>query len=381
MRIGVPRETTPGELRVAATPETVKKAIALGFQVAVESGAGVGAAIPDSAYKKAGAKIVTGAAVYKGADLIFVAQPPDDKALKSIAKGTVLIGMLSPLSHPDGIKNFAKKGLTALAMELLPRITRAQSMDVLSSQSNVAGYGAVLLAATHYPSMFPMMMTAAGTITPARVLVLGAGVAGLQAIATARRMGAVVGAYDVRPAVKEQVESLGATFVSVAEADTADAETSGGYAKEMSKEYKKKEQQMLADEVAKADIVITTALIPGKPAPVLITKKMAAAMKPGSVVVDLAAEAGGNCALTEPGKTVQKDGLTLVGVTNLPALWAADSSQLFARNLLNFITPMVNTETKKFEIDPEDEVVAGSLVVHDGKLVHPLFTEKKGKEK
>ncbi|MFQ5507700.1 MAG: Re/Si-specific NAD(P)(+) transhydrogenase subunit alpha [Leptospirillia bacterium] len=374
MKIGIPRETAAGENRVAATPETVKKAIGLGLEVIVESGAGNGAAITDDAYQAAGATLGDAAAVY-GADIVFAVQTPSDDALNAMGKDSVLIGMLNPLSAPEKVADYARRGITAIAMEMLPRITRAQSMDTLSSQSNVAGYGAVLLAATAFPRLFPMMMTAAGTISPARLLVLGVGVAGLQAIATAKRLGAVVSAYDVRPAVREQVESLGAAFVAVDEEASAEAETAGGYAKEMDDDYKAREQEVLAAQVARADMVITTAQIPGKPAPRLVTTDMVKSMRPGSVIVDMAAETGGNCELTEPGEVVEKHGVILIGTTNLPSKWAADASELYARNLLTFLTPLVDQESGTLTLDAEDEIIAGCLLTRDGAVVHPNFKE------
>jgi NAD(P) transhydrogenase subunit alpha len=374
MKIVIPRERAPGERRVAATPETVGKLRGLGAEVAVERDAGAGAAFPDAAYTEAGAEIAADpAALYAGAHVVLRAAPPSPDELKGLARGTLLVGMLGPRGDAERVQSYADAGVTALAMELLPRITRAQPMDVLSSQSNIAGYGAVLLAATHYPSLFPMMMTAAGTIAAARVLVLGAGVAGLQAIATARRLGAVVMAYDVRPAVREQVESLGAKFVAVESEETAEAETSGGYAKEMSEAHKEKEREALAKEVAKASVVVTTAQIPGRPAPVLITEEMARQMKPGSVIVDLAAETGGNCALTKAGETIEEGGVTIIGAVNLPAHWPTDSSRLLARNLLAFLQPLFDKESGTLKLDTSDEVVAGCLLTRDGEVVHPDF--------
>jgi NAD(P) transhydrogenase subunit alpha len=374
MRIAVPRERAPGERRVAATPETVGKLRALGAEVAVEKGAGEEAAFPDAAYAEAGAELAADAsALYAGADIVLRAAPPEPAELAALSPGTVLVGLLGPRGDAERVGAYAKAGVTALALELLPRITRAQPMDVLSSQSNIAGYGAVLLAATHYPSLFPMMMTAAGTIPAARVLVLGAGVAGLQAIATARRLGAVVLAYDVRPAVREQVESLGAKFVEVASEEVAQAETAAGYAREMSEAHKEKEREALAKEVARASVVVTTAQIPGRPAPVLVTEEMARAMRPGSVIVDLAAETGGNCALTKAGETVDVGGVTVIGAVNLPARWPMDSSRLLARNLLAFLGPLIDKEAGTLKLDTADETVAGCLLTRDGAVVHPDF--------
>jgi NAD(P) transhydrogenase subunit alpha len=377
MKIGIPRETADGEQRVAATADTVKRFIAMGLEVVVETDAGCAAAIPDVAYTEAGAQIVNGpAALYAVAQIVLCVQPPDDDALNAMGPGTVVIGLLSPLDKPERLPLYAGKSLTTLSLELLPRITRAQGMDVLSSQSNIAGYGAVLLASTKYGRMFPMMMTAAGTVVPAKLLVLGAGVAGLQAIATARRLGAVVSAYDVRPEVKEQVESLGASFVAVDVEGEAGADTGTGYAGEMSEDYKAREKQLLNDAVAKADIIISTALIPGKPAPELISDEMVAAMSPGSVIVDLAAANGGNCALTEPGEVISRHGVTIVGTTNLPALWPGDASHLLARNLMAFIEPMVDADSGELTVDAEDEIVSSCLLTQDGQVVHPRFSNQ-----
>ena len=380
MKIAIPAERREHEARVAASPETVKKYVGLGFDVVVESGAGAGASIPDDAFKEAGAEIAADeAAALSDADIVLKVQRPltaqeggpDEVTL--FKKGALLIGSLGALTHRDDVDAYAKAGINAFALEMLPRITRAQSMDILSSQSNLAGYKAVLDGAHEFGRAFPMMMTAAGTIPPARVLVLGAGVAGLQAIATAKRLGAVVSAYDVRPAVKEQVESLGGKFVEVDPEATKEAETAGGYAREMDDEYKKKQEQVLRDAVVKNDIVICTALIPGKPAPVLVTEEMVQNMKPGSVVVDLAVEQGGNCPLSELGKVVEKHDVRIVGHANVPSRLAEDASVMYAKNLLNFITPLVDPETKSFAVDWEDEIIQGCLVTRDGKIVHPAL--------
>jgi len=377
MKIGVVRETAPGERRVAATAETVKKLRGLGFEVVVQAGAGAEAAVPDAAYADAGAEIVDGAgAVYGQADLVLAAAAPGPEALAEMRPGTVLLGALNPRGAPERVAAYAERKLTVLALELLPRITRAQGMDVLSSQSSVAGYGAVLIGATHYGRLFPMLMTAAGTIAAARVLVLGAGVAGLQAIATARRLGGVVTAYDVRPAVREQVESLGAKFLAVPSEETAQAETAGGYAKEMSADYQTRERELLATALTRTDVVITTALIPGKPAPRLITAAMVEGMPPGAVVVDLAAEAGGNCEVTRAGETVAHGGAQVVGAVGLPSHWAADASRLLARNLVTFIEPLVDKETGGLKLDTGDEVVAACLLCESGRVVHPDFGAK-----
>ncbi|MEK7791582.1 MAG: Re/Si-specific NAD(P)(+) transhydrogenase subunit alpha [Pseudomonadota bacterium] len=371
MHIGIPAETRGGETRVAATPETVKKFTAKGIHVvSVQSGAGAGASIPDSAYQEAGATIVTDvAALYNQAEIVLKVRSPDPAELAMMRKDAVLVGLLSP-HQKDGIEAMAKHGLTAFAMEKLPRISRAQNMDVLSSQANIAGYKAVLMAANTYQKFFPMLMTAAGTVKAARVLILGAGVAGLQAIATAKRLGAVVEAFDVRPAAKEQVESLGAKFIEVplSDEEKAKAETAGGYATEMSDDYKRRQGELVHERAALADIIITTALIPGRPAPVLIKEETVQAMKPGSVIVDMAVEAGGNCPLSELNKTVVKHGVHLIGIANIPGLVATDSSTLYARNLMNFINLMLDPESGKLKIDQNDEIIAGSLVCTGGEM-------------
>jgi NAD(P) transhydrogenase subunit alpha len=372
MRIGVPAETRPGESRVAATPETVKKLAAGGkHQVLVQSGAGVNAAVPDADFQAAGATVVASAAeVYAQAEIVLKVRAPEAAELASLKRGSILVGLLNPYDAA-GLQALAATGVAGFAMEWLPRITRAQSMDVLSSQANIAGYKAVVLAADEYGRFMPMLMTAAGTVKAARVLVLGAGVAGLQAIATAKRLGAVIEAFDVRPAVKEQVESLGAKFVEVTMTDEEkkQAETAGGYAREMSEDYKRRQGELVHSRAMAADIVITTALIPGRPAPVLIRAETVQAMKPGSVIVDLAVEQGGNCPLTERDKVVVKHGVKLVGLANLPALVAADASSLYARNLLNFFNLLVDPKSGALKLDREDEIIAGSLVCIDGQVV------------
>ncbi len=371
MRIGVPAETRPGESRVAATPETVKKLATGGkHQVLVQSGAGVGAAVPDAGFQAAGATIVATAAEAYAADIVLKVRAPDASELGQLKRGSILAGLLNPYDAA-GIQALAATGVAGFAMEWLPRITRAQAMDVLSSQANIAGYKAVMLAANEYGRFMPMLMTAAGTVKAARVLVMGAGVAGLQAIATAKRLGAVIEAFDVRPAVKEQVESLGAKFVEVAMTDEEkkQAETAGGYAREMSEDYKRRQGELVHERAKIADIIITTALIPGRPAPVLIGAETVKAMKPGSVIVDLAVEQGGNCPLTERDKVVVKHGVKLVGLTNLPALVAADASSLYARNLLNFFNLLVDPKSGELKLDREDEVIAGALVCIDGQVV------------
>ena len=379
MKVGIAKERREGEKRVAATPETVKKLAALGLELAVECGAGAAASFTDEAYRQAGATIVEdAAAAWRDADIVLKVQRPlaasegsDELAL--IKRGAMLIAMLAPYGDRARIEAYAAAGISAFAMELMPRISRAQSMDVLSSQANLAGYKAVLDAAVEFGKAFPMMMTAAGTIAPARVLVMGVGVAGLQAIATARRLGAVVSGYDVRPAVKEQVQSLGAAFVEVDAAATKEAETAGGYAKEMSEEYKAKQAAVLRETLKKQDVAITTALIPGRPAPVLISEEMVKEMKPGSVIVDLAVEAGGNCPLSELGKVVVKHDVTIVGYANYPSRIAVDASALYARNLYNFLAPFAAEEGGGLALKWDDELVKGILLTHDGKVVHPSF--------
>ena len=369
MLIGIPMETTAGESRVAVTPETVKKLKAQGHTLRVQSGAGVAASVTDEAYVAAGAEI-TDAAGALGAEMVLKVRSPnaDERAL--MKPGAVLVGMLNPFDK-DGLQAMTDSKLTAFALEAAPRTTRAQSMDVLSSQANLAGYKAVMIAADKYQRIFPMLMTAAGTVKAARVVILGVGVAGLQAIATAKRLGAVIEASDVRPSVKEQVESLGAKFIDVpyetAEEKEA-AEGLGGYARPMPQSWLDRQKAEVAKRVAAADIVITTALIPGRAAPVLVTEDMVKAMKPGSVIVDLAAAQGGNCPLTEANRTVVKHGVTLVGETNLPALVAADASALYARNVIDFLKLVINKEGQ-FHIDLEDDIVKACLMCRDGQLL------------
>jgi H+-translocating NAD(P) transhydrogenase subunit alpha len=372
MKFGVPAETRAGETRVAATPETVKKLSAGGHHsVLVQSGAGAGANIPDDHYLAAGAQIVPSAPdVYSQAEILLKVRAPADGELARLRSGQVLVGLLDP-HNKDAAQALAATGVTAFAMELLPRISRAQSMDVLSSQANIGGYKAVMLAANAYQRLMPMLMTAAGTVKAARVIVMGVGVAGLQAIATAKRLGAVVEATDVRPETKEQVESLGAKFIEVplTEAEKELAKGQGGYAREMGDDYRKRQAALVAERIRQADIVITTALIPGRPAPVLVTEDMVKTMKPGSVIVDMAVEQGGNCPLSEQDRVVVKHGVHLVGHTNLPAMAAADASALYARNLLNFLALMVDAKTGQFNLNREDEVLAGSLLAIGGELV------------
>ena len=369
MKIAVLRERKQGELRVAATPDTVKKFVALGASVVVETTAGEGSNIDDSAYVAAGASIAADAsACTNGAELILKVSSPEKDEMMLIPEGAILVGMLDPHAQSDLLTAYNLKKLSAFSLELLPRISRAQSMDILSSQSNLAGYRAVIDAVAMFGKVVPMMMTAAGTVAPAKALVLGAGVAGLQAIATAKRLGAVVSAFDVRPAVKEQVESLGAKFIEVPAEESGEA--SGGYAKEMSEEYKQKQSQLIADTLKKQDLVISTALIPGRPAPVLITEAMVKDMKRGSVIVDLAAASGGNCPLTELDKVVVKHGVTLVGYSNMPSRAAVDASQLYARNLYNFVSTLIMPEIKW-----DDELVVGTLLTKNGSTVHKNFTK------
>jgi H+-translocating NAD(P) transhydrogenase subunit alpha len=371
MKFGIPAETRLQEKRVAASPETVKKLTTSGHHtVLVQSGAGIAASIPDDQYVAAGATIVAAAAdVYAQADIVLKVRGPDAGELAQLKSGQTLIGLLNP-HHKDGIAALAKTGVNAFAMEALPRISRAQSMDVLSSQANIAGYKAVLMAANTYGKMMPMLMTAAGTVKAARVVIMGVGVAGLQAIATAKRLGAVVEATDVRPETKEQVESLGAKFIDVplTDAEKELAKGQGGYARDMGDDYRKRQAALVAERIKQADIVITTALIPGRPAPVLVTEDMVKSMKPGSVIVDMAVEQGGNCPLSELDKTVTKHGVHLIGVANIPSLVAADSSALYSRNLLNFLSLMLDAKTGEFKINREDEIIAGTLVCAGGEI-------------
>jgi NAD(P) transhydrogenase subunit alpha len=379
MKIAITKERRAHERRVAATPDTVKKFIALGFTVAVEKGAGEASRISDNDYQTAGAHIETDtAALLRDADIVLKVQRPlldgegDINELTLMKRGALLIAMLSPYSNPEAITQYANAGITAMTLEFVPRITRAQSMDVLSSQSNLAGYRAVLEALTIYDRAMPMMMTAAGTIAPARVMVLGAGVAGLQAIATARRLGAIVSATDVRAASKEQVESLGGKFVMVESDEIKNAETAGGYAREMSDDYKRRQAELVADTLKKQDIAICTALIPGRKAPTLINDAMVHSMRPGSVIVDLAAEQGGNCSLTKPGEIIEINGVSIIGLLNIPSRLSADASALYAKNILNFITPMVDAE-KQLAVNWQDEIIAATVLTHAGGIVHPNF--------
>jgi NAD(P) transhydrogenase subunit alpha len=374
MKIGIVKERREGERRCAVSPDTVKKYVGLGAQVAIETGAGLSAAITDDAFRAAGAEIVgDAAAALGGADLVLKVQRPDSDELGVIKRGAVLAAILNPYNEKESIADYATRGIDAMAMELVPRITRAQAMDVLSSQANLAGYRAVIDAAAEFGRAFPMMMTAAGTVAPARVLVMGVGVAGLQAIATARRLGAIVSATDVRPATKEQVNSLGATFVAVEDEEFKQAETTAGYAKPMSAEYQAKQAVLIAETIKKQDIVITTALIPGRKAPELVSAEMVQSMKPGSVIIDLAVEQGGNCALSEAGKVVEKHGVKIVGHANVPSRTAVDSTALYAKNLLNLVQLLVDKETKALKINWEDEIVKGVALTRDGQVIHPNF--------
>ena len=374
MRIGVPAETRAGETRVAATPETVKK-LAAKNEVRIQAGAGAHASYPDAEYEKAGAKIVTSAAEAFDAEIVLKVRAPQENELSFLKANSTLLGLLEPF-NAAGLEAIAKTGVNGFAMESLPRISRAQSMDVLSSQANIAGYKAVVLAAAEFGKFFPMLMTAAGTVKAARVLVLGAGVAGLQAIATAKRLGAVIEASDVRPAVKEQIESLGAKFLDVpfiTDEEREIAKGEGGYAKPMPPDWMRRQAEAVHNRAVASDIIITTALIPGRPAPKLIRDTTVAQMRPGSVIVDLAAEQGGNVEGTEPGKMVVKHGVGIIGLANLPATVPTDASALLARNLANLLGLMLDAKTGAFKIDREDEIIAGTLVCAGGAVL------KKGK--
>jgi NAD(P) transhydrogenase subunit alpha len=367
-----------GETRVALSPETAKKFKSLGAIVRLQSNAGQGSKFPDQAYSDAGAEIVpTAEEALKGADIVLKVRRPSAGELAAMKNGAVLAALLDPYGGGPEIEALAKAGVNAFAMEFMPRISRAQSMDVLSSQANLAGYKAVVDAAATFSRALPMMMTAAGTVPAARIFIMGVGVAGLQAIATARRLGAVVTATDVRPATKEQVVSLGAKFIAVEDEEFKQAETSGGYAKEMSDEYKRKQAELVATHVTNQDIVITTALIPGRPAPRLIGKAMVESMKPGSIIVDLAAERGGNCELTMPGETVEHKGVTIIGPVNLAGQVPGNASALYARNLYAFIETMIDKEAGTLKIDWDDEIIKGTALTRDGQIVHPSLTGEK----
>jgi NAD(P) transhydrogenase subunit alpha len=374
MKVAVTAESDPGEPRVAATPETVKKLIGLGAEVAVEPGAGLKSGILDADYTAAGAGVTADAV--NGADIVLKVRRPNGGELAHLKKGAIVVAIMDPYGNEAALKLMADAGIVAFAMELMPRITRAQSMDVLSSQANLAGYRAVIDAAEQYGRALPMMMTAAGTVPAAKVFIMGVGVAGLQAIATARRLGAIVTATDVRPATKEQVESLGAKFLAVEDEEFKNAQTTGGYAKEMSKEYQSKQAALVAEHIKKQDIVITTALIPGRPAPKLISKDMVASMRPGSVIVDLAVERGGNVEGAKPGEIALVGDVKIVGYLNMPGRLAASASSLYAKNLLTFLETLIDKKEKKLAINWDDEIVKGTALTRDGAIVHPNFQPK-----
>src|ERR1700704_724369 len=374
MKIAVAKEIDPSEPRVAASPDTVKKFKALGVDIAVEPGAGIKSGLPDSEFTAAGATV--SAAALKDADIIIKVKRPEASELAKYKRGALVIAIMDPYGNEAALKTIADAGVSAFAMELMPRITRAQAMDVLSSQANLAGYRAVIEAAEAFGRAFPMMMTAAGTVPAAKVFVMGVGVAGLQAIAAARRLGAVVTATDVRPATKEQVESLGAKFLAVEDQEFKQAETAGGYAKEMSKEYQAKQAALVAEHIKKQDIVITTALIPGRPAPKLVSKEMVASMRPGSVIVDLAVERGGNCELAEADKVREVGGVKIVGHLNMPGRIAASASSLYAKNLFNFIETMIDKTSKALAVNWDDELVKATALTKDGAVIHPNFQPK-----
>ena len=374
MRIAVLKERRAGETRVAATPDTVKKLIGLGHSVAVETGAGITAGVRDEDYRTAGATVGSAAEALSGAAVVFKVRAPDAAEAATYPKGAALVALLEPYAAKKEAAGWAAQGLVAIAMEFVPRLTRAQSMDVLSSQANLAGYRAVIEGSQIYGRAVPMMMTAAGTVAAAKIFVMGAGVAGLQAIATARRLGGVVSATDVRPAAKEQVASLGAKFIAVEDEEFKAAETTAGYAKAMSAEYQKKQAELVAAHIAKQDMVITTALIPGRPAPVLVTDAMVRSMRPGSVVVDLAVTQGGNCPLSKADEIVDVNGVKVIGFTNLPAHIAADSSALYARNLLALL-PLLTGEDKSFSPKWDDEIVKAAVLTRDGAVIHPSLKD------
>lgn len=377
MKLAVPKETEPGEERVAIVPETVKRLVKKGIEVLVESGAGEGARFPDEEYKEAGATIEPSVeALLAAADVVVKVHRPTPEEIAKIREGAALVSPLYPLLYPDLVTTIAARKITAIAVDSIPRTTLAQMMDVLSSQSTIAGYYAVIMAAQALPKFFPMLMTAAGTIAPAKVLVLGAGVAGLQAIATAKRLGAAVEAFDVRKVVKAQVESLGAKFVQVDMAE--DAQTESGYAKEVSEEYKRRQSELIHRHIAKSDVCITTALIPGQRAPILITEEMVKAMRPGSVIVDLAAEQSGNCALTEPGTEVVRHGVAILGFLNLPSRMAVHASQMYSRNMEKLLLHLMGDSGLK--IDFQDEITRGCVITHGGAVVHAKVKELLSRE-
>jgi H+-translocating NAD(P) transhydrogenase subunit alpha len=366
VKVATPKERTQEEHRVALVPDTATKLVAAKLEVSVEAGAGAGAFIGDDAYRQAGATVLADeAGLLKDADVVLKVQAPAPAELELLKKGAVLISFLQPATQGDTVKALAARGVTAFSLELLPRISRAQSMDALSSQASAAGYKAVLMAAERLTKFFPMMMTAAGTIAPSRVLVMGAGVAGLQAIATARRLGAVVSAYDVRPAVKEEVQSLGATFIELA-LETQEGE--GGYAREQSEEFLRKQRELIGEHIAKSDVVITTAAVPGRRAPLLVTADMVKGMRPGAVIVDLAAETGGNVELTQPGKEIDVNGVTIIGTRNVPSTMPLTTSQLYARNVANLLLHLVKDGA--IELDFSDEITKGACVTHGGEIVN-----------
>jgi NAD(P) transhydrogenase subunit alpha len=371
MRVGIPKETSPGETRVAVIPAAVPTLVKTGLEVAVESGAGAAAGFPDETYRSQGAAVMSRPELFRTSDIVLqVRATPAEPSL--LRRGQTVIGFADPLGNPQAIRQLAPTGINLFSMELMPRITRAQSMDALSSMATIAGYKAVLLAATTLPRMFPMLMTAAGTISPARVFIMGAGVAGLQAISTARRLGAKVEAYDVRPAVKEQVQSLGARFVELP-LEAADAEDKGGYAKAQDETFYRRQREMMMKVVAASDVVITTALIPGKPAPILVTREMVEAMAPGSVVVDLAAERGGNCELTKPDQVVVHQGVTILGPSNPPALVPYHASQMYSKNITTFLAHLLGKNgaaQPSLAIDPDDEITKETLLTRAGAVVH-----------
>ncbi|ABD06145.1 NAD(P)(+) transhydrogenase (AB-specific) [Rhodopseudomonas palustris HaA2] len=374
MKIAVAKELDASEPRVAATPDTVKKLKALGADIVVEPGAGIKSGLPDSDFTAAGATVSADA--LKDADIILKVKRPEASELAAYKRGALVMAIMDPYGNDAALKAMADAGVTAFAMELMPRITRAQVMDVLSSQANLAGYRAVIDAAEQFGRVFPMMMTAAGTVPAAKVFIMGVGVAGLQAIATARRLGAIVTATDVRPATKEQVESLGAKFLAVEDEEFKNAQTAGGYAKEMSKEYQAKQAALTAEHIKKQDIVITTALIPGRPAPRLVTAEMVRSMKPGSVLVDLAVERGGNVEGAKPGEVVETDGVRIVGYTNVAGRVAASASALYARNLFSFIETLINKDSKALAVNWDDDLVKATALTRDGAVVHPNFQPK-----
>jgi len=376
MKIAVLTESAGAERRVATTPDAAKRFVSLGAEICIQAGAGVASRFLDDAYVEAGAKIIDSAAeVAKGADIVLTVGRPSPSGLDGVGKGALIIGVMDPHGHKDELAALAKKGVTVFAMELMPRITRAQVMDVLSSQANLAGYQAVIDAAEIYDRALPMMMTAAGTVAAAKAFVMGAGVAGLQAIATAKRLGAAVSATDVRPAAKEQVESLGAKFIAVEDEEFKAAETSGGYAKAMSEEYRAKQAELIAGHIAKQDIVITTALIPGRAAPKLVSREMLKAMRSGSIVVDLAIERGGNVEGAVAGEVAVVDGVTIIGHLNVTSRIPATASALFARNLFAFAETLIDKESGEVAVDFEDELVKATLLTRDGALVHPMFAD------